>query len=293
MIVELKTNKATAVIDTIGAQLVSFRDNTDTEYIWQRNPDIWRNCSPILFPIVGGCRNNQTIIEGRSFEIPKHGPTKSTEFHLKQNTRDFAAFEITQDDFPTDCFPYAFHLTVSYQLTEQNLSLILEVENPSDSLISYCIGLHPGFRCPFHEEERFEDYVLRFGQEQKTGYRRYDTEKQQYDMSAEYPFPGIGTDIPLSHHLFIHDAIWFDRPTSSQVSLINPTTGHGISTSFADFETVAFWTLPSEDAQFVCIEPWNGSAICSDEDDNFEHKNHLQHLAPTASRSYTMLFSIV
>ena len=83
MLITIKNNNVSATIDTMGAQLISLKDNKNTEYIWQRNPDIWKNCSPILFPIVGNCRNNKTIINGCAYEIPKHGPCKTTEFHMK------------------------------------------------------------------------------------------------------------------------------------------------------------------------------------------------------------------
>lgn len=293
MIITLKSNKASAKIDTMGAQLISFKDKNNTEYIWQRNPDIWKNCSPILFPIVGNCRDNRVVIDGNIYEIPKHGPCKTVEFHLKEQTNTSASFEITGADFPANCYPYPFCLTVSYRLVEQSLNLTLLVKNPSENPISYCIGLHPGICCPLHEEESFEDYVLHFGKKQKYGYRRYNTEKLEFDMTREYLFPGNQTDIPLSRDLFYHDAIWFDRPSSREVTLLNPTKGHGLTTSFADFDTVAFWTGTSENAHYICIEPWNGSAVCSNEDNEFIHKNHLQKLAPNASKSYTMQFCIL
>lgn len=65
-------------------------------------------------------------------------------------------------------------------------------------------------------------------------------------MSHEYPFPGNQIEIPLSRELFLHDAIWFDRLSSKELSLINPKTGHGLATFFPDFETVAFWTSLSK-----------------------------------------------
>lgn len=293
MLITIKNNNVSATIDTMGAQLISLKDNKNTEYIWQRNPDIWKNCSPILFPIVGNCRNNKTIINGCAYEIPKHGPCKTTEFHMKAITESTASFEITEKDFPTDCYPYPFHLIVHYTLQNQTLDLTLELSNSSEKPIFYCIGLHPGICCPLHEGETFEDYILRFGRKQNFGYRRYDTKKQEFDMSHEYPFPGNQIEIPLSRELFLHDAIWFDRLSSKELSLINPKTGHGLATFFPDFETVAFWTSLSKNAHYICIESWNGSAICSDEDNEFLHKNHLQKLNPDDSKKYTMQFCIL
>ena len=60
MIITLKNGCLTAGIDTMGAQLISLKDKEGTEYIWQRDPEVWKNCSPILFPIVGNLRNDRT-----------------------------------------------------------------------------------------------------------------------------------------------------------------------------------------------------------------------------------------
>ena len=95
MILEIKSDKASAKIDSLGAQLISFQDSQDTEYIWQRNPQVWKNCSPILFPIVGNCRNTGTCIDGTFYQIPKHGPCKSTEFQLIEQADDSVAFSLT------------------------------------------------------------------------------------------------------------------------------------------------------------------------------------------------------
>lgn len=49
MILEIKSDKASAKIDSLGAQLISFQDSQDTEYIWQRNPQVWKIVLPYSF----------------------------------------------------------------------------------------------------------------------------------------------------------------------------------------------------------------------------------------------------
>ena len=39
-----------------------FSKETNTEHLWQANPDVWEWHAPNLFPVVGGCINNQVII---------------------------------------------------------------------------------------------------------------------------------------------------------------------------------------------------------------------------------------
>lgn len=289
MIIQLQNDQAVACIDTMGAQLISLKDQAGLEYIWQRDPDIWKNCSPILFPIVGNLRDGKTRINGREYEIEKHGPCKTLEFQVVSADEREAVFFLTQDRFPEGTYPYEFELRVRYCLEGSRLTAALEVENRDKDSIWYCLGFHTGFRCPLNEEEKFEDYYLEFPEEQKYGYRRYDVERLEFDMSKEYPFPGKdGLRIPLTRELFANDAFWFDHPSSKSVSLKSEKGEKGVQVDYEDFDTVAFWTQTREDAAFLCIEPWNGSAVCSDEDNEFIHKNHIRKLETGKTAVYTM-----
>lgn len=294
MIIEIKNHVCSAKIDSLGAQLISFKDEYNTEYIWQRNPDVWSSCSPILFPIVGNCRDNKTIIDGTTYEIPKHGPCRTTEFHIKEQSETSVTFSMTNTDIPASMYPYQFELLVSYTLKEKTLDFTVTVHNKDTKQIAYCLGLHPAINCPLYEGESFEDYVLRFPEPQLHGYRKYDLEALQFDKNTECPFPADdGKNIPLTHDLFKEDALWFDRPTSHEVSVINPKTNKGVFATYHDFDTIAFWTKYHKQATYVCIEPWNGSAACSDEDNEFLHKNHIQLLKEQEQKSYSLTLTIL
>ena len=65
MRVTLISKGAVAEIDTLGAQLVSYQDVVNTEYLWQGDPAYWKGQAPILFPIVGALRNERAVIGGR------------------------------------------------------------------------------------------------------------------------------------------------------------------------------------------------------------------------------------
>ena len=45
MIITLKNGCLTAGIDTMGAQLISLKDKDGTEYIWQRDPEVWKKAN--------------------------------------------------------------------------------------------------------------------------------------------------------------------------------------------------------------------------------------------------------
>lgn len=286
MIVTIKDSKTTAVIDSFGAQLISMKDENGKEYIWQRDPEIWPRCSPLLFPTVGNVRNDKTIFEGEWYELPKHGFCKETDFEVTDQKPDSVSFTIHETEITKTMYPYDFRLTLTYSLKDGVLSMDYRVDNTDSRTIFYCIGAHPGFICPLEEGEKFEDYVLEFEQEETACCTVYDLEKDQFDHGRHQLLMDHTNTLPLNYRLFDANAVFFEDIRSRKVSLVNPETKKGVEVDYPDFETIAFWTPDHAEAPFLCIEPWNGSAVCSDEDDEFIHKHHLQILEKGQSRSY-------
>ena len=289
MIFTIQDAKASASIDSLGAQLISYQDAEGQEYIWQRDPKYWANCSPILFPAVGRVRNGKTLINGTWYEMPLHGFVKTTEFELISQTPTQVVLSMSDSETTRKMYPFAFCLEVSYSLADGVLTMECKVKNTDSRELPFFIGTHPGFVCPLKDGEKFEDYVLEFEKTETCGYRAFDGANNQFDMTGYKPFPGDGIQIPLTYDLLMNDAIWFDKPVSRSVSIKNPSTGKGVSVAYPDYDTVAFWTAAEKQAPYICVEPWNGSAACSDEDNEFIHKNHLQTLQPGEDKSYRLI----
>ena len=286
MIVTLKNDAFTAQVDSLGAQLISLQDREGKEYIWQRDPAYWQNCSPLLFPTVGNCRNGKTVIEGEWFEIPKHGFCKITDFAVEQQAGDAAVFTIRDSEETRKMYPYAFRLSLTYTLREDGLHMDYLVENLDTKPICYNIGAHPGFNCPLCDGERFEDYVLEFEKEETAESMVYDAAHLQFDVNHRKPMLDHSNVLPLTYELFVDDAIFFDGVASRKVAIKNPATGKGVEVDYRDFETVAFWTAMPSKGPFLCVEPWNGSAIRSDEDDELKNRHFIQSLEVGDKKGY-------
>lgn len=293
MIVTLKNQYFTAQVDSLGAQLISLKDSAGKEYIWQRDPAYWQNCSPLLFPIVGNCRNGKTLLEGNWYEIPKHGFCKVTDFSVNQASEGQAVFSICDSEATHAVYPYAFRLSLTYTLQEDGLHMDYQVANTDSKAIHYNIGAHPGFNCPLENGEKFEDYVLEFEQEETAASMVYDVKNLQFDVNWRKPMLENSRVIPLTYDLFRDDAIFFDQIRSRKVAIKNPATGKGVLVDYRDFETVAFWTAMPSKGPFLCVEPWNGSAIRSDEDDDFKNRHFLQTLEVGETKDYHLGIQIL
>ena len=54
---------------------------------------------------------------------------------------------------------------------------------------------------------------------------------------------------------------------------------------FDGFDYLGVWSA-ANDAPFVALEPWRGTATGTDEDDVFEHKRGMDFLEPGESAEY-------
>ena len=78
----LKHGSLTAIAESHGGELVSLKDGTGTEYIWQGDPAYWSGRNPNLFPIVGALKNGTVSIDGIPYHMDRHGFARNSEFSV-------------------------------------------------------------------------------------------------------------------------------------------------------------------------------------------------------------------
>lgn len=270
----------TARVDTMGGELVSFRDRQGTEYIWNGNPAYWSGRNPVLFPIVGGLKDGKVDIGGKSFEMARHGFARRREFTVTARREDFVEFELREDGETLEQYPFPFSLKVRHQLVENGFSTGFTVANTGTAPMPFCVGAHTAFRCPMEAGERFEDYRLVFDQAEDTA-----SILPGKGGCLQSGVRGVALDhtdtIPLDHGVFDRvDTLIYQGLRSRTVRLCHRDTGRGVRVDFSEFPMVAFWTMPGKNAPYICIEPWQGCAAFDDESGNFEDKPHCVILTP-------------
>lgn len=288
MIVTLKNNEFTAKIDSKGAELLSLKDQKDIEYMWQKDPAYWGKTSPVLFPIVGNLREDKTMIDGREYQMAKHGFCRGAEFTVEEQTESQALFTYSENDETLKAYPYRFRLCLQYCLDEKGITIRYIIKNPSDQAMDFTFGAHPGFNVPLDGEGGFEDYSLEFSNPEPTPCPVFDFEKNQFDMDHRIDYLKGGNTLRLSYDYFDNDAIVFDNPVSNSVRLVSGKTRRGVEVGFGDFDFIAFWTPIKAKAPFLCIEPWCGMAACSDEDNEFSHKRGIKHLNGHEAKEFVL-----
>ncbi len=290
----LQNEKYTAVARTQGGELISFRDWTGTEYLWQGDPAYWSGRDPILFPIVGALKDGTVDTPNGLCRMERHGFARHSEFTLTRQKPDSVTLELTESPETLAQYPYPFLLRVTHRLTETGFETAYEVTNTGVDPMPFCVGGHTAFNCPLVPGERFEDYRLVFD------------EKEYAHSIAVHPGGLLGgflereeylfqTDtIPLRHAIFDEaDTLVYDGLRSGGVSLVHKDTGRGLRMDFHGFPMLGIWTMPDKNAPYICIEPWQGCGAFVDETGRFADKPHAVVLAPGEEKSLSFAVDLL
>lgn len=252
-----------------GAELVSFKINGEEkihqgENCTDENGRIyWKRHWPVLFPTVGKCKKNQTIINGRTYEMQQHGFARDMEFEPLTKLDNFHSYVFRSDNKLIDKYPYEFSLTVTYRTDGNKLTTIYKVINEGNTDMPFGIGGHPAFKINREELDK-GNYYLEFEEEEDKIHFLYLVDGL---IGTEYAKNILENKkvVPLNASSFSNNAIIMKDLKSNKVSLKN--NGKTILTmDFTGFPYLAIWTKPR--APFICIEPWmttadnvNGSGV--------------------------------
>lgn len=264
-----------------GAELVSFKINGEEkihqgENCTDENGRIyWKRHWPVLFPTVGKCKKNQTIINGRTYEMQQHGFARDMEFEPLTKLDNFHSYVFRSDNKLIDKYPYEFSLTVTYRTDGNKLTTIYKVINEGNTDMPFGIGGHPAFKINREELDK-GNYYLEFEEEEDKIHFLYLVDGL---IGTEYAKNILENKkvVPLNASSFSNDAIIMKGLKSNKVSLKN--NGKTILTmDFTGFPYLAIWTKPR--APFICIEPWMTTADNVNGSGVFRQKTDILLLPP-------------
>lgn len=275
-----------ATVDTAGAQLMNLKKDGG-EYLWQRDPQWWPRCAPVLFPIVGNIRDDRADSAQGEIRFGRHGLARNYEFEVADAVEDSMTLSLSSNDDTRAKFPYDFKLDMTYALTDDALEQRFTVTNTGDVTLPFVVGGHPAFNVPAPgcEDEDFSDYALRFAEPWTYASPTISTKTGLIDYQTRFSLLEDSDTLPITHRLFDVDTLIFEDVPQRTVTLSGPS-GHGMRVDFEGFDYLGVWSA-ANDAPFVALEPWRGTATGTDEDDVFEHKRNMQVAAPGETRTFS------
>lgn len=257
----------TATINSKGAELVSLQANeTETEYIWDGNPEFWGKHSPVLFPIVGTLKNNSYSYNNQNYSLSRHGFAREMDFDLIHKTENSAVFSIQSSAETLKKYPFEFELQIIYSLEEKKLIIAYKVINKSQSKMPFSIGAHPAFTL----NENFEDYAIEFEKDEDLVYNLLEDDLISNKTKILDKTENL---IKLNYKLFKSDALIFKTLQSKSLSILKNRNPF-LKVHFHSFPHLGIWTKVN--APFLCIEPWYGFSDTTDATGNLFEKEGIQ-----------------
>lgn len=285
----LQADGASAIVDTLGGEMISYKDAAGTEYLWNGDNAYWSGHAPVLFPVVGALKNGTVTIGGVPYNMPKHGFARKSAFILKEIHDSSATFMLVPDDAMLKMFPHDFTLMITHSISGKGFTTKYSIFYEGNSVMGCCIGGHAGLMCPLHAGEQFEDYEIIFDNNENCCPLYTDKDSIIHKEFRENLLQN-GNTLPLRYADYDNDVLIFDAIESHAVTLKNVKTGSGLRFLFQGFNNLGVWTPPGKRAPFICLEPWKGLPAFDDETGAFENKPDTVWCGPKAmfSASYTM-----
>lgn len=253
MMFTIRSGSMTAVIDSVGAQLMSLQSVDGTQYLWQGDPKYWPDRSLTIFPYVARLTDGCYRYRGELYHMPIHGFAPTAEFSVAEQTDAAITFVLESCPAFYEQYPFLFRYSIRYRLENATLHVEITVENKDEKTMHFGLGGHPGINVPLEEGLRFEDYVIEVPPCQP---RRMEFTPACFITGRELPFPMECNQLPLSHHMFDEDAIVL-KGIPGEVTLKSAKGHRGVTLMAPDFPIFGFWHMPKTDAPYICLEPWS------------------------------------
>ncbi len=272
-----------AKILLFGAELAAWRAR-GVDMIWAKDPKIWDQSAPVLFPVVGWTREGSVRVDGRTYPLALHGFAWKKRFEIAERRDDYLRLALVDDDETRALYPFAFRFEVEFRLHAGALENSLIVANIDSRPLPYACGLHPAFRWPLAGSA--SPHVIIFEKEERPNVPIIGQGGLFSKPIRKTPL--VGRRLPLEPQMFARDALCFLNLASHSLVFDNGE-GARLSVTLEDFPHVGFWTLPP--APYLCIEPWTGYGDPEDFCGDLYEKPSMRLLAPGERARHGAIFA--
>jgi len=264
-------------VTKIGAELCSlFSKKDNIEFMWQASPTIWGSHAPVLFPIIGCLKEGKFLFEGKPFSVPKHGFIRNNET-LKSNIigENCIEFRSKYNEETLKNYPFKYEFIVRYILLENGVKVEHTIINhDTQNPMYFSLGGHPGFNCPFFENEKYEDYYIEF--EVPETDKTWIVSKEGLIENESISYLNEAKRLPLHAEIFAKDALIFKNLKSKTIALKSKNHSVALKMDISAFDYLGLWAKPN--APFICIEPWLGISDAVNTKQDFTQKEGIQSL---------------
>lgn len=257
-----------------GAELTSIYDKVhQRQCLWTGDPMFWKGQAPVLFPVVGRCKNCEYRYQGKTYSLGQHGFCRESVFEVESQTDQEVVFVLKSSETTRKVYPFEFILKVIYTLQDDQVITTFRVENPAEEVMYFSIGGHPGFLYDGSIKEQVVSFDVK-----ETLDRVLLSQSGQFSREVEKAYIKAGEDLHLHEGIFKDDALVFHDFAFHKMTLKNQQTGRGVEMDLTGFPYVGIWSANKPGSPYACIEPWYGLADYEDFEGELPEKDGIQTL---------------
>jgi len=282
--IRIATDALSAEFSTLGAEMRVLRDEAGRDLLSDGPPAFWTGRAPFLFPIVGAVKDDRIHIDGKPYEMGKHGFARKSVFAVVEARADSVTFRLEADAATRAHYPFGFGLDITHRIEGATLHMDAVLTNPGTVPLPASFGFHPALRWPLPWGGARADHRLVFAEAEPAPIRRVDTASGLV-LPDPLPTPVDGDTLVVRDDLFVNDALIFDQLRSRSVHFGVPGE-RMLRVDFPAMPLLGVWTKPG--APFLCIEPWHGLADPVGFDGDFRAKPYVIEVAPGAERRFAI-----
>lgn len=305
MKITLKNNKYEVVLNSLGAEINSFRVlKNGTQLVFEGPTEVWKYHAPVLFPHVGRIKDGFYTYKEKKYSLVNNGMSRDMEHKVIAQDEKSVTFELTESEETFPKFPWKFSLKTYYELKDDGLIFTTTVTNTDSSEMVFSLGSHTAFCCPRNTDAAGttnSDYQYEFEVKEPLTTVLLNSEAQlACDEDGTAPCTKLYGEkdagiIPINEKGF-GNGHFFTKFSSNWVGLRNKKDNSLIKVNCENYPYLMVWQGGNgaegiSGNGFNCIEPWYGTADAENTDHSWENKPALISLE--SGKSFTADQSIM
>ena len=305
MKITLKNNKYEVVLNSLGAEINSFRVlKNGTQLVFEGPTEVWKYHAPVLFPHVGRIKDGFYTYKEKKYSLVNNGMSRDMEHKVIAQDEKSVTFELTESEETFPKFPWKFSLKTYYELKDDGLIFTTTVTNTDSSEMFFSLGSHTAFCCPRNTDAAGttnSDYQYEFEVKEPLTTVLLNSEAQlACDEDGTAPCTKLYGEkdagiIPINEKGF-GNGHFFTKFSSNWVGLRNKKDNSLIKVNCENYPYLMVWQGGNgaegiSGNGFNCIEPWYGTADAENTDHSWENKPALISLE--SGKSFTADQSIM
>ncbi len=287
-LVTIENNWLRVSIDPYGAELQSIRHkNTETEYLWQGDPEHWANRSPVMFPVNVRFKDERFSYRGKTYEMPRMGLAMISDFEtFPSEDGEAVTLSLRANEMTRQYYPFEFVFDATYRLESNRLVNEYRVSNNGSETMYFALGGHPGFRTPLDNGRARSDYEISFSKRLE---RDRAEIKESLIQTTRVPFLENERKFTLDDPRIPSGGMFQKDMPARKIGVGLAGMLPYVTVDLGDFPNVNIFTPPGK--PFVCIEPMVAHHDIQESPLAIEEKPFLISLEPGEAKTYA--FTII